>query len=89
MEPGSRDNGLVHDDDFDEVREYEAVRELLDRAKPLREMVRNIKPGDRWPHQLPAPNGGPEGGVREPRRPIPSQGSGAAAADPETEPEAP
>jgi hypothetical protein len=48
-------------------------------------MARDMKPGDRWPYEPPAPDGGPEDGVREPRRPLPSAGTGAAEAKPDAE----
>ena len=78
LSPPGPDTGGVHDDD-------DELAELLARAKPLRDMVRERKPGDRWPYEPPAPDRGPEGGVREPRRPIPSAGSGAAEIEPEPE----
>jgi hypothetical protein len=50
-------------------------------AKPLREMVRDIQPGDRWPYEPPAPDVGPDGGVGEPRTPRPSSDPDAAEPD--------
>lgn len=41
------------------------------------ESLREMKPGDRWPNEPPAAEGGPDGGVREPRRPRGPEDSGA------------
>jgi hypothetical protein len=38
----------------------------------LRKLDRRAKPGDRCPHEPAAPDLGPDSGVREPRRPVPT-----------------
>ena len=48
------------------------------RPKSLREMASDARPGDRWPWEPPAPEPGPDGGVREPRKPLPTVDADAA-----------
>jgi hypothetical protein len=55
---------------MDEEEDIDAVL----RKHPLSGM----KPSERWPYEPPAPDLGPEGGVREPRRPRPSDEPDAA-----------
>lgn len=59
----------MHDDDGRKALERQAL--------PVIDMARRAKPGDRWPHEPPAPDGEPGAGVREPRRPRPDHPSDA------------
>lgn len=52
-------------------------------AMSLGDMARKAKAGDRWPYEPPAPDSGPEDGVREPRRPAPNADHDAAELDSE------
>jgi hypothetical protein len=47
-------------------------------ARKILPMARRAKPSDRWPHEPPADDDGPEGGVREPLRPKPNDDQGEA-----------
>jgi len=57
-----------------------------DTPKPLslRDMAAQIKPGDRWPFEPPAPDLGPDGGLRAPLGPHPPPSLADTAEEPDS-----